>query len=209
MEIAYHGGNCVSLTAKKVRVVIDDNLGQIGLNSVSAKASINVYTQERLATGTKTDGFVINSPGEYEVAAVSVLGFSAKAHTDHEEESNSIVYRIVMGGLMVGVLGHIDPKLTDEQLERLGMVDVLIVPVGGMGYTLDGKSAAKLVKSIEPKIVIPTHYAEKGIKYEVEQAPLEDFIREIGTAAEEEDTLKLKAGTLPFEKLSVYRLRRS
>lgn len=209
MEIRYHGGNCVSLTAKKVKVVVDDNLHNLGLSGVSGKSSVNIFTQKRLAEGTKTEGFVIDAPGEYEVAAVSVLGFAARAHTDHEEEKSAVVYRVVMSGLMIGVLGHIDAKLSDTQLERLGMVDVLVVPVGGMGYTLDGKSAAKLVKSIEPKIVIPTHYAEKGVKYEVEQAALEEFIKEIGATAEEVDSLKLKAGTLPSEKLSVYQLKRS
>ena len=57
------------------------------------------------------------------------------------------------------------------------MVDVLFVPVGGNGYTLDAIGALKIIKKIEPKIIIPTHYADKAIKYEVPQADLDEVMK--------------------------------
>ena len=76
--------------------------------------------------------------------------------------------------------GHIYPDLSEDQLEAIGPVDVLIVPVGGNGYTLDGAGALRVIKKIEPKVVIPTHYADKGIKYEVPQRSLEEALKEMG-----------------------------
>jgi L-ascorbate metabolism protein UlaG (beta-lactamase superfamily) len=60
------------------------------------------------------------------------------------------------------------------------MVDVAVVPVGGSGFTLDGAGALKVIKQIEPKVVIPTHYADKALKYEVPQAELADAVKNMG-----------------------------
>jgi L-ascorbate metabolism protein UlaG (beta-lactamase superfamily) len=57
--------------------------------------------------------------------------------------------------------------------------------VGGNGYTLDGVGALKVIKQIEPKVVIPTHYADPKIKYEVPQAPLADAIKGLGMEVSE------------------------
>ncbi len=51
------------------------------------------------------------------------------------------------------------------------MVDLLIVPVGGNGYTVDPVGAMKLIKAIEPKLVVPSHYADKALKYPVPSSP--------------------------------------
>ncbi len=93
------------------------------------------------------------------------------------------------------MLGHVYPELNDAQLEALGKVDILIVPVGGFGYTLDGVGALTLIKEIEPKIIIPTHYADKNVNYEVPQATLEEALKNM--AMEPKETiprLKLKPG---------------
>jgi len=205
VELTYHGANCVTLSAKKVSVVIDDNLSAIGGKSVSSKAVINIYTQARY-NDSKAPGFVIDGPGEYEVSEVSVLGFRKRAHTDHEDEKTATVFRVIIRGVSVVALGHIHGKLSSEQLEKLGTVDVLLVPVGGSGYTLDAKAAATAVKAIEPKIVVPTHYEEKGINFEVPQAPVSDFFKELGVEPQKVDSLKLKASTLPIDTQEVYQL---
>jgi L-ascorbate metabolism protein UlaG (beta-lactamase superfamily) len=57
------------------------------------------------------------------------------------------------------------------------MIDVLITPVGGNGYTLDPVGALSIIKKIEPKIVIPTHYADKALQYPVPQQSLEDALK--------------------------------
>jgi L-ascorbate metabolism protein UlaG (beta-lactamase superfamily) len=82
-------------------------------------------------------------------------------------------------------LGHIFPELNEDQLEAIGIVDVAVVPVGGMGYTLDGTGALNVIKQIEPKVVIPTHYSDKALRYEVPQAEMADAIKNLGMEASE------------------------
>ena len=67
-------------------------------------------------------------------------------------------------------------KLSDSQLEQVGTVDVLMIPVGGT-YTLDSHQAAKVVKQFEPKIVIPMHYKVPGLNLDL--SDVEDFLREM------------------------------
>lgn len=208
MEFTFKGANCVVITTKKAQVVIDDNLAKLGQKSVSSKADVALYTSQMLKNDTKSEAFVIDGPGEYEISEVSVIGIPARAHMDEEGAHTATIYRLSAASTMVAVLGHVYPDLSDEQLEKLGMVDVLIIPVGGNGYTLDAVGAAKLIKKIEPKIVIPTHYNEKGISYEVPQNDLEVFTKELGITAEKVDKIKIKGGIVP-DSMVVYELTRS
>lgn len=190
MEAEFYGANCVRLRAKNVSVVIDDYEQDKG-RTVTKPNDISVFTKKY--EGKIKSAFTIDQPGEYEVKDISVQGIAARAHIDTDSEKTSTVYRFIVNDFRVAVLGHIYPDLTEQQLEAIGMVDVLFVPVGGSGYTLDGVGALKVIKKIGPKIVIPTHYAEKGIKYEVPQAELEDALKALSMEpAEEVDQLKLK-----------------
>jgi L-ascorbate metabolism protein UlaG (beta-lactamase superfamily) len=141
---------------------------------------------------------VIDSPGEYEVAHLSITGTPARAHMDEDDKTlNSVMYKIVSGDTSYLVTGHVYPSLTDDELEAIGLVDVMFVPVGGNGYTLDPIGALKLIKAIEPKLVIPTHYADKKLNYEVPQQELDVAVKELGMEVKETlPKLKLKPGEL-------------
>ena len=209
MELEYKGGNCVVFSHKKEEIVTDPKVSEIGLKDQGAHAAVQLLTQNRFAAAASDETIVVDGPGEYEVNNCSISGIAAHAHTSPEGKKMATIYRFILDDLSVAVLGHIAAKLDDEQIEAIGMVDVLVLPVGGYGYTLEPKQAVDLVRTIEPKIVVPVHYAEEGVKYEVPQAPLEEFLKELGTPAEEPVAkLKLKAGMLP-EKLTVYQITRS
>jgi len=191
MEIQYYGANCVRLSTKKAVVVVDDLDG-----SVTKSGDIALFTG---AHGMPKAGvkLCIDQPGEYEVSNISVQGVAARAHMDVEGKVSATIFKIVADDVRVVVTGHVYPDLSDGQLEALGVVDVLIVPVGGSGYTLDGVGALQVIKEIEPKMIIPTHYADKNIKYEVPQVSLEDALKEL--AMEPKETvpkLKLKHGEI-------------
>ena len=57
----------------------------------------------------------------------------------------------------LGDLGHI---LSSEQVNLIGNIDILLIPVGGF-YTIDYKEASEVVKQLNPKVVIPMHYKTK------------------------------------------------
>jgi len=103
------------------------------------------------------------------------------------------MFKVIAGDIRVLVTGHVYPELTDSQLETIGIVDVLFVPVGGSGYTTDPLGALKLIKAIEPKLVVPTHYADSALAYPVPQADLESALKDIAMEPKERVTkLRLK-----------------
>lgn len=197
MDIQFHGANCLSFSIKGVRVVVDDNLAELGAKSVAKADDIVLLTgaHEHSAVDAK---LVVDSPGEYEVSDISIYGIAARAHMDEEGIQSATMYKMLTKELSIFVPGHIYPDLTDEQLEAIGMVDVMVVPVGGNGYTLDPLGAMKIIKKIEPKIVIPTHYSMSGINYPVPQQELQQAIHEISMEPKETTAkLRLKSGELP------------
>jgi L-ascorbate metabolism protein UlaG (beta-lactamase superfamily) len=209
MELEYKGGNCVVITHKKDEIVSDPKLSDLGLKDQGAQAAVHLLTQSRFAAPHADETIVVDGPGEFEVNNCSIWGVATHAHTSPEGPKTATMFRLDLDDITVAIVGHTAAKLDDTQLEALGVVDVLVVPVGGYGYTLEPKQAVDLVRAVEPKIVIPVHYAEDGVQYEVPQAPLEEFLKELGTAPEEPIAkLKLKGGQLP-EKLTVQPLLRT
>jgi L-ascorbate metabolism protein UlaG (beta-lactamase superfamily) len=193
MELQFHGANCITLTTKNTRLTIDDNLTELGVKSVAKSDDIALFTSAH-GDPTQPARLVIDLPGEYEVSGVSIYGIPARAHIDEANKKNATMYKIVAEDLKILVTGHVYPELTESQLEAIGMVDVMLVPVGGNGYTLDGLGALTLIKKVEPKLVIPTHYADKDLNFPVPQASLEDALQTIAMEVKETiPKLKLKS----------------
>jgi L-ascorbate metabolism protein UlaG (beta-lactamase superfamily) len=191
MEIQFFGANCVRVSTKKASIVVDDTEG-----TVTKSGDIALFTAAH-GTPKALTKIIIDQPGEYEVSDTSIQGIAARAHMDEERAHTATMFKIVGEDIKVAVVGHIFAELSDAQLEAFGVVDVLVVPVGNHGYTLDGTGALNVIKEIEPKIIIPTHYDDKKTTYEVPQATLEDALKEL--AMEPKETLpklKLKHGEI-------------
>lgn len=198
MELQYYGANCLKISTKQANIVVDDNLEGLGLKTIAKPGDILLYTSKSIKPNAKDPKLVINQPGEFEVSSVSIRGIAARSHMEDEASKTATVYKLNINDLRVAIVGHVFPDLDEEQLEAIGVVDILIVPVGNGGYTLDGIGALKVIKKIEPKLVIPTHYADKFVKYEVPQSDLESAVKDLGMEIHETvPKLKLKSSELP------------
>jgi L-ascorbate metabolism protein UlaG (beta-lactamase superfamily) len=196
VEIQFYGANCVRLTTKKANIIIDDNLAELGLKPVTKTGDIALFTGNHREPNSEVK-LVIDQPGEYEVSDTSIQAIAARAHIDEPNTHAATLFKVTDEDVRVAVLGHIYPELSDHQLEDLGTIDVLVIPVGGNGYTIDPIGALTLIKKIEPKIIIPTHYDDKGVKYPVPQISLDEALK--GLTMEPKDAvakLKIKAGEL-------------
>jgi hypothetical protein len=188
MDMQFFGANCIVLSSKHNRLIIDDNLATLGAKGVGKDGDIYLYTSDRHPMVSGKPKLVIDMPGEYEASSVSITGIQTRSHMDEENKRSAVMYKIIWGDTRVLVTGHIYPRLSDAQLEAIGIVDVMFVPVGGNGYTLDATGAIQLIKAVEPKIVIPTHYDSPSLQYEVPQATLDDALHSLGMEPKEHDT---------------------
>jgi Beta-lactamase superfamily domain len=184
MDMQFYGANCLVFSSKQTRLVIDDNLAALGAKSVSKDGDICLFTGVH-GPVTGNPKLVIDMPGEYEAANVSIFGMQARAHMEEEGQKSAVMYKITWGETRILVTGHVFPKLNETELESIGIIDIMFVPVGGSGYTLDASGAMQLVKQVEPKLVVPTHYADKALKYEVPQMELSDALTTIGMEPKE------------------------
>jgi len=146
--------------------------------------------------GVKGDPFVIQGPGEYEVKEVFIRGIPS-FHDDKEgkEKGLNTIYVFEAEDLKFCHMGDFGQKLlTDEQLEKIDGIDVLMIPVGGE-YTIDSSTAQKIISQIEPKIVIPMHYALPKSKDKLDDVA--KFLKTMGKPSiVAQDKFVVKASTL-------------
>ena len=192
MDIEFFGANCVRLTTKKASLVIDDTLAHVGSKAITKDNDVVLQTHPSLAVTESKELKIVNA-GEYEVQGVSVKGIQARAHIDEPGQRTATMYKCIAEDTHILVTGHVFPDLDDAQLEAIGRVDVMVVPVGGNGYTLDPLGALKLIRKIEPSVVVPTQYDIKGLKYEVPALDLDEAIKNLAMQPKETvDKLKTK-----------------
>jgi L-ascorbate metabolism protein UlaG (beta-lactamase superfamily) len=194
------------MSTKHATLVTDPGVSKLGLKIPLGKVNVELATQADFVEPSK-EVIVIDSPGEYEVSRLLVHGIAARSHTDEEGKQSVTMYKVMNSEISLLVTGHIHPDLSDDQLEAIGTVDLVVIPVGGNGYTLDAAGAAEVIKKLEPRAVIPTHYKDSRVKYPVPQNDLEPFLKEMATNHEKLPKLKIKNGELP-EILTVFELER-
>ncbi|OQX50670.1 hypothetical protein B5M47_03490 [candidate division CPR3 bacterium 4484_211] len=188
MEIRYLGWSAFKIIHEQTVVIIDPfDPDKVGLPWEKQSADIVCVTHNHFdhnyVEGVEGFGKLINSPGEYEAEGVNVFGIlSFHDEKQGRERGFNTMYRLEMGGFCVAHLGDLGTKLTQDQVEDLGSVDVLIIPVGGK-YTINYETAAEVVAQIEPALVIPCHYQVPGVKIEGID-PLEKFLEEMGETGE-------------------------
>ncbi len=208
-DIEYKGGNGVVIATKKTTAVIDPKISVVGAKDLAVKGVVEIATEPRFAVEAD-ERLLIEGPGDYEIGDFSIHGVSATRHIDTEaDEKIATIYRIEVGDVRIALLGNVAPKLSEDQLEELGVIDMLILPVGGGGLTLDATSAAGMVRQIDPKVVIPTHYADDALKYEMPQDSLETFTKELGAPVEMTAKYKVKGASALPAALTVMQITRS
>lgn len=206
-KITWAGQSCfqisVSASKESCDIVIDPFDEKIGLKMPNFNADIVLvshgHEDHNNAKGVKGNPFIIETPGEYEKNGVFIQGIDS-FHDDAlgKERGKNTIYIIEVEDMRFCHLGDFGQKqLTDEQLDKIGHVDILMIPVGG-NFTIDSSEAAKVIGQIEPKMVIPMHYALPKLKVELDD--VEKFLKAMGKKeVAAQDKLTIKASLLPKE----------
>ena len=174
MEITYHGHSCVRLRGREAQVVIDPP--DVSLPGLAKQAPDIVVRTDPTATDPaklrprEGQPQEVTGPGEFELRGVSVLGLRAEGVT---------LMRVEVDDVRVVSVGRLDRQLDEDQIDALGRVDVLVVPVGGVD-ALGAEAAGKLVKDVAPAIVVPVRYRAAGIAGSGEYEPVDKFAKEMG-----------------------------
>ncbi len=182
MDITWLGHSCFRIKGSRATIVTDPYSKDLGYSLGRPTARIVTISHDHpghsYAEGVGGQPRVVRRPGEYEISDVLIIGIA----TFHDREGGkkrgkNTAYLMEIDEVAVCHLGDLGHVLTSEQIEDIGNVDVLLLPVGGVS-TINAPMAAEVVRQLEPKVVIPMHYKTPALKRELE--PVDRFLKEIG-----------------------------
>ncbi|RJQ13751.1 lactamase [Candidatus Parcubacteria bacterium] len=219
MVINWYGQSCLKIVTKAAQettVIIDPfERSVVGLNPPRGKADVVLTTHEHPDHNNASSfegAFLIKGPGEHELREVFIKGILG--WHDFKKSQPITMYRLESEGISLAHLSDLGQEaLTDEQVEELGGVDILFVPIGG-SYSLgkeklsvlDAQTAQKVINQIEPSIVIPIHYKLEGVSIDMDGP--EKFLKAMGASKPEElDKLTIKKKDINPEETKVIVLK--
>lgn len=205
MQVNYLGHSCFRLRSNQSSVLMDPFSPKfVGLPMQKTTADIVTISHHHLdhddLQRVKNEAFVIDGPGEYEISGISILGLPT--FENKEDKLRNICFLVEIDGIRVVHLGDLGYLLTEQQLDILDGVDVLLVKAGGKGTgNLSIADTIKLINQIEPSIVVPMHYRARGMDEKKWSflPTLTEFVKEFGAEGERLDKLVVSKASLPEE----------
>jgi len=201
MNIIWHGQSLFKIITipkknSQIKIVIDPFDEATGLKVPSLEADILLITHGHYdhnnLKAVKGQPFLVTGPGEYEIKEVFIQGISSFHDNSQGKTTPTLrppwlppgprgentIYIIETEEMRLCHLGDLGQKeLNPEQLEKMGEIDVLMIPVGGIS-TISAKEAVKIMSQIEPKITIPMHYQIPKLKIKLNS--LDNFLKTMG-----------------------------
>jgi L-ascorbate metabolism protein UlaG (beta-lactamase superfamily) len=182
MDITWLGYSCFRIRGTQVTVITDPYPPDLGYSLGKPTARIVTVSHQHpghsYTQGVGGDPRCITGPGEYEISGTLVIGIAAYHDTQGGQKlGKNTIYLIEVDEMTICHLGDLGHVLSAQQVEEVGNVDVLLVPVGGVS-TINAPMAAEVVRQLEPKIVVPMHYKTPALKRELE--PADRFLKEMG-----------------------------
>lgn len=205
MEITWYGHSCFKITERGQTTVVCDPYDSqtVGYQPLKLKADIVTISHESpshsFVKAVKSDPYIINGPGEYEVGGVFITGLRTDQHKKRENgQPVNTLYLIDFGGINIVHLGDMLQVPSQAEVESLGPVHIALVPVGDAG-SLNAAKASEVISLFEPNIVIPMHYQTPATNLKLD--PIGKFLKEMGlSAVETMPSLKVASVTaLPEE----------
>lgn len=205
MELTWLGHSCFRLRGKDATLITDPaapstgySLGRLSADIITISHSHPGHSYVR---GVSGEPKIVDGPGEYEIEQVLITG----VQTYHDRERGKLLgrntaYLITMDDVQICHLGDLGDTLDDRAQEALNGADVLLVPVGG-GNALDAEKAVEVIAQIEPRLIIPMHYATPAYKPDGSVLdPVDKFCREMGVeVTEPQPKVVVTRATLPTE----------
>ena len=185
MDIIWHGYSCFTLKTKQCTAVFDPYNDDVGLKLPKIKADLVMVSHDHEGHNAveKVGGEakLIDWPGEYEVKGLAINAYQVP-YTEEgttKKPGKGLMFVVHADDLKVCFLGDMGSQPESALLEQIGDIDILIVPVGG-NHVMDAKSAHLTIEEIEPRAVIPMHYATSGVTMKIDG--IEPFLKVMGAA---------------------------
>jgi L-ascorbate metabolism protein UlaG (beta-lactamase superfamily) len=202
MKIKYLAHSSFLITSQDNKKIITDpyTVGRgISYGAINETADIVTVTHSHgdhsNAKSIKGSPVIFQEAGSKTVEGIKIK--SIQVYHDEAQGSKrgtNLIYCITVDGINICHVGDLGHQLSPAQLSDVGPVDILLIPVGGF-FTIDAKEAYSVVKSINPRIVIPMHYKTAKSDYPI--APVDDFLKD------KSNVRRLTASEIEFTKATL------
>lgn len=182
MKIKWLGHACFLITSKDGSRVITDPYavgGGIDYSPIKEAADVVVVSHEHgdhaNVSAIQGKPQVIKGTGEKTARGIQFKGI-ATFHDASQgtERGPNTVFCFTVDGLNLCHLGDLGHALGRRQVTEIGVVDILLVPVGGF-FTIDAAAARQVCDQLKPRIAVPMHFKTPKCTYPI--AGVEDFLK--------------------------------
>jgi L-ascorbate metabolism protein UlaG (beta-lactamase superfamily) len=182
MRVKYYGHSAFLITSKGgKRIIIDPYkpgaFGSISYGEIPDEADVVLVSHDHDdhndSGGIVGNPEVVGIPGKQSVHGIEFNGIPTfHDSSSGKERGKNIIFTFTLDGITLCHLGDLGHVLSQSEVEAIGLVDLLLVPVGGF-YTIDAKEASEVARQLNPAIIIPMHF--KTGKCDFPIAPVEEF----------------------------------
>lgn len=179
MRLTWNGHACFTLEVSRLTIVTDPFDERCGFPMPSLRGDVVTLSHhhsdhDHLASVLPPFEVVESSCAKNDVIFTAIPSFHDKVQG--AQRGSNRIFVIQADGLRAAHLGDLGCGLSGGQLEELGHVDVLMIPVGGF-YTIDAAEAAQIVRQLRPSYVFPMHY--KTAKNDFTIDPIGPFLEQM------------------------------
>lgn len=183
MKIKWLGHSCFLLTADNgVKVLTDPFDSSVGYQVPEVAADIVSTSHEHFdhsyIQAVQGDFVHVNKTGHFSYKGIEITGIAAFHDAENGvQRGKNTIYKFIVDGIHIchcGDLGHV---LTSEQVQEIGHIDILLMPVGGF-YTIGPEQALEVANLLKPSVIIPMHFKTAVIKFPIEG--VESFLQKMG-----------------------------
>lgn len=179
MKLQYLGHSCFALVSRAGTTVVTDPYGEIGLvflREVYADAVTvsHSHYDHCNVNAVKGNFRVFDREGDFRVGDIGFFSFRC-FHDDvgGRKRGTNLAFTFTIDGVRVCHLGDVGEPFSQTLAEKIGKIDVLLLPVGGV-YTVDARAAKRYVDGLSPAVTVPMHYKTKGLNIDIE--PVQPFL---------------------------------
>ncbi len=184
MKIKWYGHASFLITSDTGKKIITDPYEPGGYDGALAYGGIpdvadivlisHDHPDHNFLQGLKGNPEVIKGPGRHTAQGIVFKGI----HTYHDtsqgkERGENTIFCFTLDDIKLCHLGDLGHSLSAKEIEQIGDLDVLMIPVGGF-YTIDAGKATEVINSLKPRMVIPMHFKTAKCGFPI--ATVDDFV---------------------------------
>ncbi|HEY4500037.1 MAG TPA: MBL fold metallo-hydrolase [Candidatus Paceibacterota bacterium] len=197
MVINWYGEGCFKVQTGGLALLTDPFESSTGLTPSRGKVDVilKTLTPYPVPPAETSDEHIVWGGGEYAIKGIEIKGIGL--NKESEEKYFKTAYTVKAEDITLGFLGHISESPDPSVLDTLKEIDILFIPAGGKPF-IEIDAATKLIKQIEPKIIVAAFFKIPGLKRSGED--YKDLAKELGQKSEPEEKLTIRKKEITEQK---------